>query len=193
MTVAMGPLIETSIRDPRTAAQSVIALSLERDALWTGVALVSIVNTFFMYFGTMLLGAAAPIPGFLQQPLALFLLIAGVTVVYVHAMYWAGLAIGGQGSLNDVLAVVVWFQLLRAIIQLAVILITLAIPSLGGLLSLVVAIWGLWVFLNFIATALNLSSAWHAIAVLVISFAGLVMGFGILMALVSGLGVGGAG
>ena len=192
MTVSMGPLVQTSLRDPRSAAQSIMALGLGRDALWTALALVAVVNTFLVLFVVQFAGPAFPFPGYFDRPLALFVLIAGLTVVYVHAMYWAGLAIGGRGALNDVLAVVVWFQVLRAMAQVAVILVSLALPGLGALFSLVIAVWGFWIFLNFLATVLNLASVWHAIGVLVISFAGLVMGLGILMAVVGGFMSGGS-
>lgn len=190
-TLAFGPLIQQSLRDPRAAAQSVIALDLGRDVLWTALALVAVINTFLIYFIAETAGPTMPLPGYFARPLALFVLIAGLTVVYVHAMYWAGLALGGRGALMDVLALVVWFQVLRALAQVVVIFVSLAVPALGALLSLAVAIWGFWIFLNFLTTALNLRTVWHALAVLVLSFMGLVLGLGILMALVGGLVPGG--
>ncbi|MEW9921919.1 Yip1 family protein [Marimonas sp. MJW-29] len=190
MAETLVPLIQTSIRAPREAARTVLDMGLSRDVLWTALALVAVINTFLIYFVIEISGPTVPLPGYFQRPLALFVLIAGLTVVYVHAMYWAGLAIGGRGSLMDVLALVVWFQVLRALAQVVVIVTSFLIPPLGALLSLAVAIWGFWIFLNFLATALNLSSPWHAFAVLVISFVGLVLGLGILMALVAGLSQG---
>lgn len=187
MENAFVPLIRTSLSTPRLAAAEVMGMGLSRDTLWTGLALVAVINTFLVYFMVgMSTGPTLPLPGYFERPLVLFFLIAGLTVVYVHAMYWAGHAIGGQGRLMDVLAVVVWFQVLRAIAQAAVIFLSLAIPALGALLSLVVAVWGFWIFLNFLAQALNLTSAWHSIAVLVVAFVGLVLGVGLLTALISG-------
>lgn len=186
MLQVLVPLAQTSIRDPRAAARQIMALGLSRDALWTALALVAIVNTFLvlMLVQTSQGAASMPLPGYFNTPLALFVLIAGLMVVYIHGMYWAGLAIGGQGSLTDVLALVVWFQVLRAAAQLAVVFVSALFPAMGLLLSLAVAIWGFWIFLNFLATALNLTSPWHAIAVLVVAFVGLVFGLGILMALI---------
>lgn len=180
-------LARTSLSDPRAAARQVMQLGLSRDILWTALALVAVINTFLVFF---LVGTSAnpdlPIPGYFERPMVLFFLIAGLTVVYVHAMYWAGQAIGGKGALHDVLAVVVWFQLLRAAAQAAIIVFSLVLPPLGAILSLIVAIWGIWIFLNFLATALNLVSPWHSIAVLVVAFVGLVLGVGVLTALIGG-------
>ena len=193
MTAGMGPLVQTSLRTPRIAARQVMELLLARDVLWTAVALVAVVNTMLILLVVQISGPGLPLPGYFARPLALFLLIAGITVVYVHVLYWAGLALGGRGSLNDVLAVVVWFQVLRAAAQVVLIVLSLALPPLGALLSLVVAAWGFWIFLNFLAEALGFATVWQAVGVLVISFAALVMGLGILMALVTGFAPGGTG
>lgn len=180
------PLVRSSIATPREAAGEIVAMQLGRDVLWTALALAAVVNTFLILAVLELSGPTMPVPGYFNSPLALFFLVAGVTVVYVHAMYWAGLAIGGKGALMDVLAVVVWFQVLRAIAQVVIILLSLALPPLGALLSFAVAIWGFWIFLNFLAAALNLATPWHAIAVVVVAFVALVLGVGILMALIGG-------
>ncbi len=181
------PLARTSVKDPREAARQIMAMDLGRDVLWTTLALVAVVNTFLLTLLVGVSGEGLPIPSYTDRPLALFVLIAGLMVVYIHAIYWAGLTIGGKGRLMDVLALVVWFQVLRAAAQLMIVVVSLAIPSVGVLASLVVAVWGLWIFMNFLATALNLTSPWHSLAVLVVAFVGLVLGLGLLMALIGGV------
>lgn len=190
MTRALGPLIQTSLRTPRIAADLIMAMELKRDVLWTALALVAVINTFMLYFMVQINETPLPLPGYFERPMILFFLNAGLMVVYIHAMFWAGLAIGGQGRLMDVLAVVVWFQALWLMAQVATVLISLAVPGLGALASLGVAVWGFWIFLNFLAAALNLTSPWHGLAVLLVSFVGLVVGLGIVMALIGGLGQG---
>ena len=187
MQAAFLPLLRLSFQAPRDAARQVLGLNLGRDALWTALALVAIANTFLMYLGNQpSTTSAVPLPGYFAQPLALFILSAGSMVVFVHAIYWAGKAIGGEGSLMDVLAVVVWFQVVLSIAQVAVILVAIAVPALGALLSVVVLVWGLWLFLNFVAEALQMASPWQALATLIVAFIGLVLGIGILTALVAG-------
>ncbi len=184
------PLVQTTLRDPRAAATRIMSWKFDRQALWTALALVAIVNAFVVLLLVELSGSAMPMPGYTKSPLALFMLIAGLMVLFVHAMYWAGLTVGGSGTLNDILAVLVWFQALRAAAQLGIVVVSLAIPSLGLLMSLVVAIWGFWILLNFIAVALNLSSVGHSLLVLFIAGVGLVLGLGLLLALI---GLGGQG
>jgi hypothetical protein len=186
MQDALIPMVQTSLRNPRGAAGLIMAMGLGRDVLWTALALVAVINTFLIMLIVSTSTATMPLPGYFDKPLTLFVLIAGLMVVYIHAMYWAGLAVGGKGELMDVLAVVVWFQVLRAIAQAAIVLVSLAIPPLGAVLSLVVAVWGLWIFLSVLTEALNLRSLWHAIAVVCVAFVGIVLGVAILIAMIGG-------
>ena len=186
MQDALIPMIQTSLRNPRGVARLIMSMGLGRDVLWTALALVAVINTFLILLIVATSSATMPLPGYFDKPLTLFVLIAGLMVVYIHAMYWAGLAVGGKGALMDVLAVVVWFQVLRAIAQAAVVLLSLAIPPLGAILSLVVAGWGIWIFLSFLAEALNLRSLWHGVAVVCVAFIGIVMGMAVLIAMIGG-------
>jgi hypothetical protein len=179
------PLVQTTLRAPRLAAEQIIGWRLSRDALWTALALVAVLNTFVIVLLIQVSQPSVPLPSYFSMPLALYVLLAGILVVYVHAIYWAGLAIGGQGALNDVLALVVWLQVLRAVAQVGVLVLTIVVPSLALILSLTIGIWGLWILLNFIALALNLPSIGHAIAVLIIGAVGLVLGLGILLSLIT--------
>jgi len=191
MENALVPMIQTSIRTPRVAARLIMEMNFPRQTLWTGLALVAVINTIMLYLMVQTSPPTLQVPGYFDQPFVLFLLNAGLMAVYVHVMYWSGLAIGGKGHLLDVLAVVVWFQALWIMAQAATLLLSLALPGgLGGIISLGVAIWGFWIFMNFLAAALNLTSPWHSIAVLLVSFIGLIVGLGILMALIGGLAQG---
>lgn len=184
MQAEFVPLAQTTLRDPRAAAQRIMAWRFERDVLWTALALVAILNTGLVLLVLQIAQPVMPIPGYFSSPLTLFVLLAGLLVVYVHAMYWSGLSIGGQGALNDILALVIWFQVLRAMAQIALLVLGLALPGLGSLFSIVVAVWGFWIFLNFITAAMHLPSVGHAIIVIVIAAVGLILGMGVLVALI---------
>lgn len=184
MTVALIPLAQETLQHPTRAAQQIMGWDLPRDVLWTALALVAVLNTFLVLLVLQLSPPAFAMPSYFTRPLALYLLIAGVMVIFVHAMYWAGLAMGGRGKLDHMLALMIWFQVLRAVAQLAVVVLTLALPALGMLLSLAVAVWGFWIFLNFIAAAMHLPSVGRALVVLILSALGLVAGVGLITALI---------
>ncbi|MEP5728769.1 MAG: YIP1 family protein [Sulfitobacter sp.] len=190
MQNAISTLVQTSLRAPRDAAQSVINMQLSRDVLWTALALVAVLNTFLVLLVVEVSGPSLQLPSYFSRPLVLFILIAGLSVVYVHAMFWAGGMIGGKGTLMDVLSIVVWFQILRALAQGVVLVLSVAVPALGSLMSFVVAFWGLWIFMNFLSVALKLSTPWHSILVMFVAFVGLVLGLGVLIALIGGFAQG---
>ncbi len=181
---AFLPLVQLTLRNPREAAAHIINWHLGRDVLWTALALVAVLNTFVLVLLIQMAQPDMPLPSYFRTPLVLYVLLAGILVIYVHTIYWAGLAIGGQGALADVLALVVWLQVLRALSQVGVLVLTLLVPQIAVLLSLVIAGWGLWILLNFISTALNLPSIGHAIVVLIIGVLGLVVGLGTLLTLI---------
>lgn len=187
---AILSLVRTTLREPAVAAKTIIGWHLPRDVLWTALALVAALNTLIIQL--MITGSDSQllIPSYFYAPLALFVLMAGVMVIYIHALYWAGLAIKGQGRLDDLLAVMVWLQILRTAAQLCIVILSMVLPALGLLAMLVITAWGFWILLNFIATALNLPSVAHGLIVLVIGLVGLVLSVSIVLAIV---GVGAQG
>lgn len=184
MTVALLPLVQTTLRQPREAAEWIIGLGLKRDVLWTGLllgaALYALVMQLILYLSEPTVG----IPSFASKPLVLFVIVAGGLVIYVHALHWVARALGGTGELWDMLSVMVWLQILRAVAQFALLILTLALPALGLLMTIVVGIWGLWIMFHFIAAAGRLPTAGHGIAVVVIAAVGLVLGLSVFLSLI---------
>ncbi|MAM24564.1 MAG: YIP1 family protein [Rhodobacteraceae bacterium] len=184
------PLIVTTLRDPKEAARLIGTLNLNRDVLWTALALVAAINTLVISVLMSFAGQGVQLPGYFNMPLVLFVLIAGVLVVYVQAIFWAGRALGGQGDLGHLLALVIWLQTLRAGAQLIVFALAGLFPGLSLLMSVLIGVWGLWILLHFITAALGLPSLLHALGTLVLGAVGLVLGLGILLSLVGAVAQG---
>ncbi len=178
------PLARTTLREPRRAAETILSWQLSRETLWTAMALVAALYTFVLSLLIALTPSTLNLPGYAASPLALFVLVAGIMVVYVHAAYWTGLATGGSGTLDGLLAVMVWLQVMRAVAELALIVLSFVMPSMATLASIVLTGWSLWVMLHFLVAALHLPSMGKAFLVLVLSGIGLVVGLGILLALI---------
>ncbi len=183
---ALSPLICTTLTDPRQAARNIMAMDLGRDVAWTALALVAAVNTFVLQI--MIRTAPAEIqahfPSYFDAPLAVFMVMAGVMVIYIHTVYWAGLMLSGKGKLDDVLCLMVWLQVLRSGAQVLILAVSAALSALAGLLSLVAFAWGLWILFNFLTEAMQLPSLAHAVIALVMAVAGLVLGLGFLLAMI---------
>ncbi len=172
---ALKALALETIQSPRTAADKIMALPLNRDVLWTGLFLVAAVNSI-VYSFSLLLHDTSALPQFLTNPLIFFVIVSGVLVMSVHAFYWMGRFAGGTGDLGDLLALMIWLQALRAVAQFVLLILTLLSPVLAQLFSLVVGALGLWITVNFITQALHLRSLLHGLGVLVVAAVGLVFG-----------------
>ena len=175
-----------TLRDPQAAARHIISFGFDRNTLWSGLALVAVANTFIFTIQLRVAGDTAEIPQLFLNPLAFFVILSGVLVLSVHAFYWAGLAIGGKGDLGDLLVLMVWLQALRAAAQIVLLVLLPLSPLLGLAFSVLVGFLGLWILINFIATALQLSSMLQGVVVLVLAAIGMVIGL-LILAMVVGL------
>ncbi len=183
---AIKDLAVETLQSPRTAAQKIITLNLSRDVLWSGLILVACINSilngvslFFTDFSVL--------PTVLRNPIMFFVIITGLQVLSVHAFYWTGRAIGGQGDLGDVLALLVWIQALQAAAQVVLFVLVLLAPSLAEMIALGVSIFALWLTVNFITEALHFPSLMYAVGTVVLAAVGIAFGLLILVGLI-GLG-----
>lgn len=180
-----------TLRAPQLAAQEIMAMGLRREVLWTGLALVAILNTVLFNLTLMVSGDATQIPEVFRSPIVFFGILVGLLVLTVHAFFWTGRSIGGQGDLGDLLALVVWLQFLRAVAQAVMIVLLVVSPAFALLLSLATGLLGLWILVNFISASLNLPSLAHGLAVVILAAVGLVLGLLLIGGLIglSSLGV----
>ena len=185
-TDALKELALETIQSPRTAAKKIISLHLSRDVLWSGLFLVACINSIIYSF-SLFLGDTSALPTLFRNPVLFFTLISGVHVLTVHGFYWTGRALGGQGDLGDLLALLVWLQGLRAIAQAVMFVLMLVSPITGQLFSLGVGVLGLWITVNFITEALRLPGLMRGVGVIVLAAVGIIFGLAILIGMI-GLG-----
>ena len=143
--------IWSSIVEPSDAARKVVASDFPREALWTGLALVAVLNVILL--ALLQLFTPAPViddTTISLSPFGYAGIVGTFMVLFVFTLQQTGRFFGGIGELNGTLAIVVWFQaisLTLEAVQLVLVLISPSIASLFGLLSLGALIW---IFLNFI-------------------------------------------
>ncbi len=183
LRILLVNLVILALRNPREAAEQIMEWQLSRDVLWTALALAAAVNTLIFSLG-LILHPTPGIPTFFTSPLAMFVLLAGVLVVTTHGLYWTGRAIGGDGDLGDVLALLVFLQFLRIIAQVVIFVLMFVSPSLTALASLATGIIGFWLLLNFIAAAFHFPTLGRAFGVLLIAMVGVVLGLSLLLSIV---------
>ena len=183
---AFKPLVGLTLRDPRAAARQIMAMDLPRHVSWSALFLAAAVTTLVLQVMIGLSPAETRdrLPSYFDAPLAVFLLLAGLMVIYVHAVFWAGRVLSGTGRLDDLLALMVWLMVLRAGVQVITLVLTLTLPPLAGLLSILALVWAFWILLSFVAEALVLPSLGHALMALLIGVVGLFLGVGMLLAVI---------
>ncbi len=182
----------TSIMEPSDSARKVIDMNIPRDALWMGLALVAVVNVILVVLLQMI--SPAPVAfqeqGFALSPFGFVAIIGVFLALFVFGVLYAGKIMGGQGSLQGTLAIIVWFQsisLTLEAIQVVLVLISPAIGSIFGLLSLGALIW---CFVNFINVLHGFKNLGKAMVAIVLALIGTALISGIVLAV---LGVGPTG
>ncbi|MFA8442970.1 YIP1 family protein [Yoonia sp.] len=182
----------TSIMEPSDSARKVIDMNIPRDALWMGLALVAVVNVILVVLLQMI--SPAPVAfqeqGFALSPFGFVAIIGVFLALFVFGVFYAGKIMGGQGSLQGTLAIIVWFQsisLTLEAIQVVLVLISPAIGSIFGLLSLGALIW---CFVNFINVLHGFKNLGKAMVAIVLALIGTALISGIVLAV---LGVGPTG
>ncbi len=171
---------------PRSAAGRILALNLPSQGLWMALVLMTILNAI-VYSATIHLSptsdptALAMVPPVFLSPLLFSVALGGALVLTVFALTWVGRAMGGLGTLVDVLALITWLQVLRLALQLAVTVLMLIAPFFGGLLVMVAAVWGLVILVAFIDRAHGFGNLVKAAGVLIVVVVGIVIGLSLIL------------
>lgn len=180
-----------TLRDPRAASEVILGWNVPKEALWTAIALVSVIVTILSSLSNMLFPVPAPLGAIVGNPFTYFLVVAGGFIAMVHAIYWTGRMMGGRGAVEDLMVLLLWLQALRATAQVGVLILLVLAPIFASFLVLIVAAATLWIFVHFISVGLQLHSVLKALIVLFVGAAVLITGLSFFMSLigVSAMGV----
>jgi hypothetical protein len=173
-----------TLRDPASAAEVVLNWRMPKEAVWTAVALVSVIITMLSTLSNMIFPVPAPLSALVANPFMYFVIAAGGFIATVHAIYWTGRMMGGQGDINDLMVLLLWLQALRAAAQVGVLILLVLAPVLASFLVLFVAAATLWVFVHFISIGLQLNSILRALVVLIVGALALIAGMSFLLSLI---------
>jgi len=188
---AWGDMIVMSVKDPAEVARRLIAMQFPREILWTGLALAAVANTLLFSLSNMLLPGPAGVAQLFHSPFIYLAMVVGALILTVVMFYWAGRILGGRGTLEDMMVVVLWLQLLRVLVQAATLVLALAIPLLAMLGVMAASILGIYITLHFIDQAHRLNSLARAGGALVLSVVMMAVALYVLLLLFGGAIFGG--
>lgn len=158
-----------TLRQPDVAARTVLLRQWPREAIWTGLLLVLVLNAVVHE----LLNLWVPAVGQLalvslstgSYLMASFLLTFGFAALLSICGRW----LGGSGRLMPVLSLMVWLQFVQLAIQVFLIFVMMLSPLIGGLLSLLSTLVVFFILLHFVNEAHGFASLWRAFAVVLMA------------------------
>lgn len=162
-------LVVRSVLQPRDVARELLALPLSREFVMTSFVLVLVLNAIVSGISLIMVPLPPGAPELLQmlfaQPSRLMvlqaLLLAGMIVTFTYS----GQLIGGRGRLPEIAILLIWMQGLRAVVQLAALLIGFASPGASSFLVTLGTVVGVWIFMNFIDEGHGFNSLFKALGV----------------------------
>lgn len=183
----------TSIMEPSDSARKVIAMDIPREALWTALMLIAVLNVILVAVLQML--SPAPVAfeqqAFAMSPFGFFAIISVFLVMLVFGVFHAGRMMGGKGTLLATLAIVVWFQSISLTLEAVQIVLVVISPAIGSIFGLVSLGALLWCFVNFINILHGFNSLGKALAAVVLALFGTALVAGIILTVLGFGAVGG--
>ena len=176
----------TSVKEPASAARTLLAMGFGTGILWNALVLVAVANTFLYALSQTAMPGPSPLPPVFSQPMVYFIIVAGGLALTALSIFWTGRLMGGTGSLADVLVLIVWLQTLRLVVQVAVLVLMFVMPLFSALLVFAAALLGVYILVHFVDQAHRFKSTGKAAVVLIASLLAIVVGLSFLLTLVSG-------
>ncbi|MDZ7711327.1 MAG: YIP1 family protein [Roseovarius sp.] len=184
---AFWSLVRQTLFEPREAARVLMAMRLPQEVLWQALALMSVLYTIVYTLSLRMTGPVDAsemlMPAVFQAPVILALALFGGLALTVIAVRAIGQAIGGTGETADVLVLITWLQVLRLMVQVGVLVLALGSPPLAGMAAIVVAVWGLYIFINFVDAAHGFENRLKAFGAIILSVFAMVMGLSAILSL----------
>jgi hypothetical protein len=185
-TAALGELAIETIRDPQGAARRLLALKLPRNVLWTALALVIVLNAAVYGLSNLITPPPAEVPMAALAPVPFAAFLAAGLIGTILGLWYVGRAIGGTGTLEDVMVLLVWLQALRLAVQAALLVLVPLSPVLSSLVVLAAAVIGFWILLNFVDVANGYGSLLKSFGAIALSVLALALGLTLLVTLFGG-------
>ena len=180
------PLARQAITQPREAATTLLSMGIPRDALWPAFFLMVILSILLLYVGGML----TPVPEDVTapSPLLMALVTAVISIASVFAVWKVGQTMGGKGSFEETLLLTVFMQAILFAAQVFELFLTLAVPPIGMVFSLVLILVAVWINVNFISALHGFPSLMKSLGVLLLASLGVALVLVFMMTL-AGIGV----
>ena len=146
-------LVGLSVRDPQAASHRLMGQGWPMQARWMALLAAVSVSGVLASVAAMLFSASDPegtqVMMLSRQPIVLAAMQLGAIVLAAGLMSGVGRLFGGHGRFEDALLLTVWIEVMLLVVQLAQIVLSLALPGLAGILGIIAVALFLWLTVQF--------------------------------------------
>ncbi len=169
-STALLNLVVLTLSNPAEAARRLLALRLGTDVLWLAFSLAVILNALVQSASSFVLPLISPDVQQLAEPLSrtLFVSVAAIMISVVTFLL-VGRVLGGTGTFNDFMTLIVWLQILQIAGQAIILALVAALPFLFLPASLAMLGLSLYITLHFLNEAHRFQSLGKSFVVILIS------------------------
>lgn len=186
---ALGGLIRDSVAEPRAVARHLLSLDLPRR---TAVELAVLVSALGALLVGLVGGGGMTLPmgesEVVVSPLGYALALVVSLLVSALAIALAGRSLGGTGTFDQALSVIVWVEVVALVVRVIQLLVVLILPLAApvvGLLGLAVLLWTL---INFVRVLHGFDGFGRAVLTLLLGGLGVGIAFSLVIAALGGMG-----
>ncbi len=142
-----------TVQNPRAGARALLAMGLPMSARWLAFGVVISGSSLLTILAVRLSpsGAEPAVAEVVSQPIALAVMQGVVMLVFAQLMARVGQMAGGTGGFADALLLLTWVQVILMLLQVAQVVLELAIPAAADLLGLLGLGLMLWLVTHFVA------------------------------------------
>ena len=161
-----------SVKEPKIGAQLILRLSPSRRTLLEMAALVVVLNVFL----TQAFALIAPTPSgasfltALEAPLPSLALHTLLLFMIVIMTFGVGRLMGGCGSLDATILIVIWLQYLMLVANFLQIVLALFWSPLGLAIAMLSSVLFIWLFVNFVMVLHGFKSIMKVLIASIASF-----------------------
>jgi hypothetical protein len=171
-----------SLNAPAEMAGQVLSYQFPRPVLVQAVVVLAIIN--LMLIAVVSLMTPIPVPGAVQvTPMTLTIMIAAGMMILASALSQAGRLLGGEGTFDAALTLVIWLQAIGLTLDVVQIALMGVSPTLAALFGVGTFIALLWCTVNFVKILHSFPSLAKAVFTLIIAMIGTIFAVVVLMAL----------
>lgn len=190
-------LLRLSISAPTQAIRRIMELDLPRNELFAAMVLITALSTIAAALTGVLAIQIMPNGGAVTVSAFTFAVInVSILIILAFALDITGRAFGGKGNLDGALIVLIWWQFLSLLADIALLGTDVILGDVAWLLRVGVSGLLFWCFLSYISEIHGFNSLFAAFGVVVVALIAISFGMAILFGFIrvmmaSGLGAGG--